>query len=189
MKRIFTILSLSVILNATLLKAQDMDFIYDYSSPSKEHIVMNIPKDSSYLQWGIWMDASEMDFKFHTMKLFLSSDQALFLKHFHGIAEIILGNDERIPISVFTADDDITGIDHYEKILAFQFNQEESNILLEKDIKKIVFYTSYGKFTAKFADKELMQKALFTLKYNIDIFNKTNDRLLSQRVAAKSPFQ
>jgi len=188
MKSIATVILLLLIFNTHSIWAQELAFDYQYDSKKQEHYVVNVPKDSSYLQWGIWLNVSDPDFRFHTMKLFLTKDQALYLDQFHGIAEIILDNDNRIPISVFWFENTLPEYGQFEKVLAFQFNKEESNILLEHDIKKIIFYTSYGKFHVKFANKDLVARALYTLKYNVDIFNKTQDRLLSTRIEAKTPF-
>ena len=189
MKRLTYTLLLITIIGSKSILAQELDFEYKYNAEKQEHSVVNIPKDSSYLQWGIWLNTSDPDFTFHTMKLFLKKDQALYLDHFQGIAEIILDGDIRMPISVFWDDVSLSEYGQFEKILAFQFNEEESNTLLTHNIKKILFYTSYGKFHVKFANKDLVAKGLYTLKYNIDIFNRTRDKTMYSKVEAKSPFK
>lgn len=173
------IFTLFCFLPLSSLVAQDLSLDYQYSFAKQEHSVVNIPEDTSHLQWGIWLKTSDPEFSFHTMKLFLNKDQSLYLDQFQGIAEIILGDNQRIPITVYWFENASSQYEQYDRVLAFQFNQDESNLLLKHEIKKIVFYTSYGKFTAKFENKEMVKKALYTLKYNVDIFNEVNAATLT----------
>ncbi len=170
---------LITLLSTSSLIAQDMAYEYQFNNNSKEHYVINFPKDSSYLRWGIWLDAVETEYGIHTMKMFMSEDEALFLDEFQGVAQIELDNDEIIPINVYTVEDTLNKFGDFEKILAFQFNDSEAEILMENGIKKIVFYTTYGKFNARFANKNMMQKALATLKYNVEIFDEVQHQLMA----------
>lgn len=179
MKNFVAIIFFAFILNFSNVLAQELSLDYQYSTETQQHYVINVPEDTANLQWGIWLDNSEPEFGVHTMKLFLSKDQSLFLEHFQGVAEIILGNNQRIPISVFWFENPSPEYPNCEKVLAFEFDRYDSNRLVEQEIKKIIFYTSYGKFTARFADKKMVQKGLATLKYNIDIYNQVNAATLS----------
>lgn len=165
----------------TPLQAQELSLDYQYSNTAREHSVVNIPEDSSHLRWGIWLKAADRDFGIHTMKLFLKKDQSLFLEHFQGVAEIVLNDNQRIPITVFWFENVRPEYDSYDKVLAMEFNEDESGLLMNHELKKIVFYTSYGKFTARFANKEMVKKALYTLNYNVEIFDEVNAALSDQR--------
>ena len=163
----------------TSLLAQDMSFEYQFSTHTQEHYVINFPKDSTYLRWGIWLNALETEYSIHTMKMFMTEDNALFLDQFQGVAQIELENDEIIPINVYTIEDTLHKFGDFEKILAFQFNDKEAEVLIEKGIKRVVFYTTYGKFSARFANRNMLQNALATLKYNVEIFNEVQRQLMS----------
>ena len=139
----------------TNVLAQDLSYEYQYSMKESEHYVINYPKDSTYLRWGIWLNADHDEFGIHTMKMFMTEGQALFLDEFIGVAQIEL-----------------------EKILAIQFNDREAEQLKNTGIKKIVFFTTYGKFNARFANKKMMQSALETLMYNTEIFDMVQKRML-----------
>ena len=174
-----TLALLITIFISTTAISQDMAFEYQFSNHTQEHYVINQLQDSTFLQWGIWLSALETEYSIHTMKMFLKKEDALFLDEFQGVAEIELDNGEIIPINVFTLEDTNQKFGEYEKILGFHFNDTESEVLMNKGIKKIIFYATYGKFTARFANKYMMQNALATLKYNIEIFNEVRHQLMS----------
>jgi len=172
-------LFLSIALFATThLFAQDMSYEYQYSINESEHYVINFPKDSSFLRWGVWLNADHADFGIHTMKMFMKKTDALFLDEFVGVAQIEMDNDENIPINVYVEEDTLNQFGKFDKILAFQFNDVEAEMLMEFGIKKIVFFTTYGKFNARFANRNMMQSALSTLMYNTEIFDEVQQMLL-----------
>lgn len=162
----------------TNLLAQDMSYEYQYAINEKEHYVINFPKDSSFLRWGVWLDADHAQFGIHTMKMFMKQSDALFLDEFIGLAQIELDNNENIPINVFVEEDTLNQFGEFDKILAFQFNDKEAEILMASGIKKIVFYTTYGKFNARFVNRKIMQNALETLNYNVEIFDIVKKQIL-----------
>jgi len=166
------------IIASTTLSAQDMAYEYQYSNNESEHYVINFPKDSSYLRWGVWLNANHSEFGIHTMKMFMQESQALFLDEFIGVAEMEMENNEKIPINVFVEEDTLDQFGEFDKILAFQFNDKEAELLMNEAINKVVFYTTYGKFNARFANKKMMQSALRTLRYNIEIFDEVQQRLV-----------
>lgn len=171
-------LFLSIILIATTnLLAQDLSYEYQYSINESEHHVINFPKDSTFLRWGIWLNADHADFGIHTMKMFMKESDALFLDEFMGVAQIEMDNNENIPINVYVEEDTLNQFGEFDKILAFQFNDKEAEILMNSDIKKIVFFTTYGKFNAVFANRKMMQSALKTLMYNTEIFDMVQKRM------------
>ena len=174
-------LFLSITLLATTnLFAQDLSYEYQYSINDNDHFVINFPKDSSFLRWGVWLNANHADFGIHTMKMFMKESDALFLDEFIGIAEIELDDNENIPINVYVDEDTLNQFGEFDKILAFQFNDKEAEILMSSGIKKIVFYTTYGKFNARFVNRKIMQSALATLKYNVEIFDAVQEQMLIQ---------
>lgn len=175
MKNLF--LSLAFFASTNLL-AQDMAYEYQYSFNEKEHYVINFPKDSSFLRWGVWLNADHAEFGIHTMKMFMKESEALFLDEFMGVAQIEMDNNEFIPINVYVEEDTLNQFGEFDKILAFQFNDKEAEVLMETPIKKIVFFTTYGKFNAIFANKKMMQSALTTLMYNTDIFYDVQQKML-----------
>jgi len=164
----------------TNLFAQDMSYEYQYSINESEHYVINYPKDSTFLRWGIWLNADHADFGIHTMKMFMKENDALFLDEFIGVAQIEMDNNENIPINVYVEEDTLDQFGEFDKILAFQFNDQEVEILMKSGIKKIVFFTTYGKFNARFANKKMMQSALKTLMYNTEIFDAVQQHMLLQ---------
>lgn len=169
---------LIVFFATTNLFAQDMSYEYQYSIDENEHYVINFPKDSSFLRWGVWLNAHHDQFGIHTMKMFMKQEDALFLDEFIGLAQIEMDNDESIPINVFVEEDTLNQFGEFDKILAFQFNDKEAEILMDFGIKRIVFFTTYGKFNARFANKKMMQSALTTLMYNTEIFNDVQQQML-----------
>jgi hypothetical protein len=114
------------------------------------------------------------------MKMFMQESQALFLDEFIGVAEMVMDNHEKIPINVYVEKDKLDQFGEFDKILAFQFNDKEAELLMSEAINKIVFYTTYGKFNARFANKKMMQSALKTLRYNIEIFDEVQQRMMFQ---------
>jgi hypothetical protein len=162
----------------TNLFAQDLSYEYQYSISESEHYVINFPKDSSFLRWGVWLNANHDEFGIHTMKMFMKESDALFLDEFMGVAQIEMDNNEFIPINVYVEEDTINQFGEFDKILAFQFNDKEAEILMNSSIKKIVFFTTYGKFNARFANKKMMQSALKTLMYNTEIFDEVQQQML-----------
>ena len=108
----------------------------------------------------------------------MKKEDALFLDEFIGLAQIEMENDENIPINVFVEEDTLNQFGEFDKILAFQFNDKEAELLMDSGIKKIVFFTTYGKFNAKFANKKMMQSALTTLMYNTEIFDDVQQQML-----------
>jgi hypothetical protein len=168
---------LTALFLATNLMAQDLSYDYQYSINESEHYVINFPKDSSYLRWGIWLNAEHDEFGIHTMKMFMTESDALFLDEFIGLAQIEMENDESIPINVYVEEDTLNQFGDFDKILAFQFNDMEAQILMDYGIKKIVFFTTYGKFNARFANRKMMQSALETLTYNTEIFDRVQQRM------------
>ena len=175
MKNLFLIITL---VTTTNLFAQDMSYEYQYSINESEHYVINFPKDSSFLRWGVWLNADHADFGIHTMKMFMKENEALFLDEFIGVAQIETDKDEIIPINVYVEEDTLHQFGAFDKILAFQFNDKEAEILMYAGIKKIVFFTTYGKFNARFANKKMMQSALTTLMYNTEIFDEVKQQML-----------
>jgi len=175
MKNLF--LSIAFFATANLF-AQDMSYEYQYSINDSEHYVINFPKDSSFLRWGVWLNADHNEFGIHTMKMFMKQNEALFLDEFMGVAQIEMDNNEFIPINVYVEEDTLHQFGEFDKILAFQFNDKEAEILMGSGIKKIVFFTTYGKFNARFANKKMMQSALITLMYNTEIFDNVKQQLL-----------
>ena len=172
-------LILSIVFLTTVdLFAQNMAYEYQFSNTDKEHYVVNFPKDSSYLRWGVWLNADHAEYGIHTMKMFMKENQTLFLDEFVGVAQIELENNETIPINVFVEEDTLDQFGEFDKILAFQFDDKEAELLMSSGIKKIVFYTTYGKFNARFANKNMMQSALSTLKYNVEIFDDVQQHML-----------
>jgi len=169
-------LSITLIVTTNLL-AQDLSYEYQYSINESEHYVINFPKDSTFLRWGIWLNADHADFGIHTMKMFMTESDALFLDEFIGVAQIELENNEFIPINVYVEEDTLDLFGEFDKILAFQFNDQEAEILMNSGIKKIVFFTTYGKFNARFANKKMMQGALETLVYNTEIFDRVQQQI------------
>lgn len=174
MRSIFLLTALTFTTN---LMAQDLSYEYQYSINESEHYVINFPKDSSYLRWGIWLNADHDEFGIHTMKMFMTESDALFLDEFIGLAQIEMENDESIPINVYVEEDTLNQFGDFDKILAFQFNDMEAQILMDYGIKKIVFFTTYGKFNARFANRKMMQSALETLTYNTEIFDRVQQRM------------
>lgn len=174
MKNLF--LSIALIVTTNLL-AQDLSYEYQYSIDESEHYVINFPKDSTFLRWGIWLNADHDQFGIHTMKMFMKESDALFLDEFIGVAQIEMDNNEYIPINVYVEEDTLNQFGEFDKILAFQFNDKEAEILRDSGIKKIVFFTTYGKFNARFANKKMMQSALETLMYNTEIFDMVQQRM------------
>ena len=162
----------------TNLFAQDMSYEYQYSINESEHYVINFPKDSTFLRWGIWLNADHAEFGIHTMKMFMKENDALFLDEFIGVAQIELDNNENIPINVYVEEDTLNQFGEFDKILAFQFNDKDAEILKDSGIKKIVFFTTYGKFNARFANRKMIQSALATLMYNTEIFDEVQLHML-----------
>ena len=175
MKTLFLSIAL---LTTTNLIAQDMSYEYQYSIDESEHYVINFPKDSTFLRWGVWLNADHADFGIHTMKMFMKETDALFLDEFIGVAQIEMENNEYIPINVYVEEDTLDEFGEFDKILAFQFNDKEAELLMGQGIKKIVFFTTYGKFNARFANRKMMQSALTTLMYNTEIFDKVQQQML-----------
>lgn len=173
-----TLLLSIAIFTTTNLLAQDLSYEYQYSFNEKEHYVINFPKDSSFLRWGVWLNADHEEFGIHTMKMFMKKSDALFLDEFMGVAQIEMDNNQLIPINVYVEEDTLNQFGEFDKILAFQFNDKEAELLMETPIKKIVFFTTYGKFNARFANKKMMQSALTTLMYNTEIFDEVQQRML-----------
>jgi hypothetical protein len=174
MRSLFLLIAL---IATTNIWAQDLSYEYQYSINESEHYVINFPKDSSYLRWGIWLNAEHDEFGIHTMKMFMTESDALFLDEFIGLAQIEMENDESIPINVYVEEDTLNQFGEFDKILAFQFNDMEAQILMDYGIKKIVFFTTYGKFNARFANRKMMQSALETLTYNTEIFDRVQQRM------------
>ncbi len=168
---------LATFIITTNIFAQDLSYDYQYSINDSEHYVINFPKDSSYLRWGIWLNADHEKFGIHTMKMFMKKNEALFLDEFLGVAQIELDTDESIPINVYVEEDTLDQFGEFDKILAFQFNDQEAEVLMNSGIKKIVFFTTYGKFNARFANKKMMQSALETLMYNTEIFDRVQQQM------------
>jgi len=174
MRYLFLLITL---ITTTNIWAQDLSYEYQYSINNSEHYVINFPKDSTYLRWGIWLNADHDEFGIHTMKMFMTESDALFLDEFIGLAQIEMDNNESIPINVYVEEDTLDQFGEFDKILAFQFNDKEAEILMNSGIKKIVFFTTYGKFNARFANKKMMQSALETLTYNTEIFDRVQQRM------------
>ena len=108
----------------------------------------------------------------------MKENEALFLDEFVGVAQIEMENNENIPINVYVEEDTLNKFGEFYKILAFQFNDKEAEILMESGIKKIVFFTTYGKFNARFANRKMMQSALATLMYNTEIFDEVQQEMM-----------
>ena len=121
------LLSIAFFATANLF-AQDMSYEYQYSINESEHYVINFPKDSSYLRWGVWLNVDHNEFGIHTMKMFMKKTDALFLDEFMGVAQIEMENNEYIPINVFVEKDTLNQFGEFDKILAFQFNDAEAKI-------------------------------------------------------------
>ena len=177
-RKMNNLLLLITLFATTNLFAQDMSYEYQYSINESEHYVINFPKDSSFLRWGVWLNADHAKFGIHTMKMFMKQTDALFLDEFIGVAQIEMDNDENIPIIVYVEEDTLNQFGEFDKILAFQFNDKEAEILMDSGIKKIVFFTTYGKFNARFANRKMMQSALATLMYNTEIFDEVRQQML-----------
>ena len=108
----------------------------------------------------------------------MKENDALFLDEFIGVAQIELDNNENIPINVYVEEDTLNQFGEFDKILAFQFNDKDAEILKDSGIKKIVFFTTYGKFNARFANRKMIQSALATLMYNTEIFDEVQLHML-----------